>query len=513
MSQAPAVAAESAGRPGRAVARATTWVLIVAGLVYGLTLGGGLTTTDARYILDVSRNIVEHGSVALSPELSDRESNRGVDGRYYSQYGLGHSIYGIPFYLAGRSIDRVAGSRVGRPQAFAKATFGLGSAVAAAASVALCFLFAWQLTGNGRAALYAALAAGFGSPLWPYSGFGFNATLATLALVGACLTAWIGATHNRAGAMVTAGLLLGFGWLTRHEQVLAVLPVGAFLLLQHRGRPRRLLRDVALLSPGLLGAAVLLAIYNRTRFGSPVEFGYAPEFSLAGFWGFTLSPGGSLVLYAPIVLVALAGLWLMWRERALAPVVLVGGQFVLFFVFFASLDDWPGGRAYGPRYLVPAVALVCVVTSAVHVRASAGWRRILLAALVVSSVLQLPGVLVDYSRVSRGDVPLREQHDRLATSAFGACAVAAVDAVPRNARYMLGLESPPSVSRSGGDEFHERLAFSLDFWWAYLFYLHVIPRWVALAVPLVGTMALVVAVLRLRACVAVLSSAAGDGGS
>jgi len=66
--------------------------------------------------------------------------------------------------------------------------------------------------------------------------------------------------------------------------VLAVLPVGAFLLLQHRGRPRRLLRDVALLSPGLLGAAVLLAIYNRTRFGSPVEFGYAPEFSLAGFW-------------------------------------------------------------------------------------------------------------------------------------------------------------------------------------------------------------------------------------
>jgi len=50
-----------------------------------------------------------------------------------------------------------------------------------------------------------------------------------------------------------------------------------------------------------------------------------------------------------------------------------------------------------------------------------------------------------------------------------------VDAVPRNARYMLGLESPPSVSRSGGDEFHERLAFSLDFWWAYLFYLHVIP--------------------------------------
>ncbi len=38
--------------------------------------------------------------------------------------------------------------------------------------------------------------------LGPYSGFGFNATLAAMLLVGACLAAWIGATRNRAGAMV-----------------------------------------------------------------------------------------------------------------------------------------------------------------------------------------------------------------------------------------------------------------------------------------------------------------------
>lgn len=512
MSQAPAAFAQTAGRHRRIVAWTTGWVLVVVGIAYGLTLGGGLTTTDARYIFDVSRNIVEHGSVALSPELSDREQNRGIDGRYYSQYGLGHSIYGIPFYLVGRAVDRVAGARVGRPNAFAKATFSLGSAVAAAVCVALCFLFAWQLTGDGRASLYAAMAAGLGSTLWPYSGFGFNATLAALLLVASCLAAWIGARHDRAGALAAAGLLLGFGWITRHEQALAVLPVGAFLLAEHVRDPRRLLRDAALVAPGFAGAAVLLVIYNQIRFGRPLEFGYSPTFAVEGFWGFTFSPGGSVLLYSPVVAVALAGLWMLWR-RDRATALLIGGQCLLFFLFFASLDDWPGGRAYGPRYLVPAIALACVATSVAYHHAPVRWRRPLVAVLVLSCVVQLPGLLVDYSRLSRGDVPLREQHRHLSASGLGACTAAAVEAVPRNVRYLSGVEAPPPVPRGGGDDFQERLAFSLDFWWAYLFYLRVIPRWVALAVPLVGTMALVVAVLRLRACVAVLSSTPGDGGS
>lgn len=478
--------------------------MVVCGLVYGFTAGGGLTTTDARYVIDVTRAIVEDGSVALSPELSDRESNRGVDGRHYSQYGLGHSIYGIPFFLAGRALDHIAGERVGRPRAFAKATFSLGSVVAAAVCVALCFLFGWHLTGDRRASLYAAAAAGFGSLLWPYSGFGFNAALAALLLVGSCLAVWVGASHDRPGALLLAGVLLGFGWITRHEQVLAALPVAAFLLVEHAGNRRRLIRDAALVAPGLLGALGLLALYNQVRFGSPFESGYSPTFGIEGFWGLTLSPGGSLVLYVPIVLVGLAGLWIMRRGRERAAAVLVGGQFLLFFLFFASLDDWPGGRAYGPRYMVPSIALLSVATSVAFARASAGWRRVLLVVLVASSVVQLPGVLVDYSRVSRGGVQLVEQHHHLASAAIGACAAAALRAVPQNARYLLGAETPPPVKRDGGDEFQERLAFSLDFWWLYLFYLGVIPRWLALGIPLVGAALVAMAVDRLRKAVVAL---------
>lgn len=474
------------------------WVFVVSGLIYGLMAGGSLTTTDARYVIDVTRNIVEHGSVALSPELSDREHNRGVDGRHFSQYGLGHSIYGIPFYLGGRALDRVAGARVGRRDAFAKAAFAMGSVVAAALCVTACFLFAWYLTADGRAALYAAVAAGLGSPLWPYSGFGFNAALAAALLVASCLTAWVGARHHRAGAMLLAGLLLGFGWITRHEQVLAAVPVGAFLIVEHSGNRRRLVRDAALLAPGLVGAAALLAVYNQVRFGSPLASGYSPTFGLEGFWGFTASPGGSVVLYAPVVLVAVAGVWMMTRQGESASAVLIGGTFVVFFLFFASLEDWPGGRAYGPRYLVPAIALLCVATSVAYGRASTAWRRAALVVLALSTLVQLPGVLVDYSRVSRGGVPLREQHQRLATSALGSCAAAAVDVMPRNVRYMLGLEAPPSVPRGGGDEFHERLAFSLDAWWAYLFYLGVIPRRMALAIPLVGAAIVAFAWARLK---------------
>ena len=56
-------------------------------------------------IYEVAKNMAEHGSVAMSFNVHDMDAHRGVDGRYYSPYGIGHPLYAVPFYLAGRSAE------------------------------------------------------------------------------------------------------------------------------------------------------------------------------------------------------------------------------------------------------------------------------------------------------------------------------------------------------------------------------------------------------------------------
>ena len=73
------------------------WLFVLALSVYVFTAGGSLTTTDAVEAFDITRNIVEHGSIAMSDSLAGAEALRGSDGRFYSPFGIVQSLYNIPF--------------------------------------------------------------------------------------------------------------------------------------------------------------------------------------------------------------------------------------------------------------------------------------------------------------------------------------------------------------------------------------------------------------------------------
>ena len=107
--------------PGKYVA-----VLFVASLLcYGSTAGGSLTSTDAVATFELTKNLVEHGSVALITNPSGSTRSRGADGRYYAKQGIAHAVYSIPFYVAGRLAERIIGSRVLQPNMLPKAALAL----------------------------------------------------------------------------------------------------------------------------------------------------------------------------------------------------------------------------------------------------------------------------------------------------------------------------------------------------------------------------------------------------
>jgi hypothetical protein len=464
------------------VRAAGAWIAIGVAALCLLTAGGSMTTTDAVVAFDLTQSLVDRHSIATSRDLIGNQAYRGADGRYYSPFGIAQSVWNIPFYLAGR----VVASRVARPQTAAsipKAVVTLGTIPAVALLAWALYSLVVALGGLPTAAARVAILSVFATPLWPYSGFGFNQPLAALLLWTAILCAVLA---RRGGVLpaVACGVSIGAAALTRHEMFLAAPLLMAYLA---RDRAARVLWFAA----GFAPLAAAWGAYNWVRFGSIVESGYLrdPVVGLGGsIWsgasGLLFSSYASLFLYCPIVLLSVFGCAALWR-RDRGTAALLGLVFVSFFLLYASLGNWMAGRAYGPRYLVPL--LPALVLPLAWWRPATSRGRVAAAVIVTLSVLvQVPGVLVDYSkvRVARaraGDTVAQDM--RWSRAPLLLNARAAAEQVPPALAAVAGMRPIDRVPADASN-LNEALAGRPDLWWNSLLCLGVIGRGTAAAIAL-----------------------------
>jgi hypothetical protein len=172
---------------------------------------------------------------------------------------------------------------------------------------------------------------------------------------------------------VACGLLL----TTRIAAGVAVPVIGLYVLWAcwraSAGRAQGRLQHVVLcLLPfalGLLPGLLILLWYNLARFGAPFASGYGSEASLfttpllVGLHGLLLSPGKSVLLYAPPLLLALPGAVALWRRGAPGAALLAGGLFLSHLLLYARWGEWEGGGVWGPRFLLPVVAPLLVLAA------------------------------------------------------------------------------------------------------------------------------------------------------
>ena len=514
---------------------------LIALCVYVATAGGSLSSSDGVMTYEVTKSIVTEGSVAASFDVFSWEPHRGVDGRFYSPFGIGQSIFNIPFYLVGRTARQVLGITLGKPDSIEKAAVAMSSAVAAAGAVWVVFLFAFRISGQIGAATLTALTLAFATLLWPYAKFGFNAPLTAWCLTGGAYATWLGlrtegnweiekSGNREIGTapnfpitrlpnyqILWGGLWFACAFLTRHEMALAGVAALVWVNFESRGRPRVLLQRLAWLGTPLAVALGLWLWHNAARFGDPLNTGNAGDpvirFDspiLAGMYGLLLSPGRSLFIYTPIAIAGLASLSeLIRRDRSLTWFItaLLG----TFLILYAALPNWEGSRGYGPRYLVPLVPLMVLPLACLYATARRWRRTVLLGLTGLSVAVQIPGVLVDFSKVSVAygrEMGVYDRQARLYTWPASGLALnirAASVAVPENARYLLRGERPAVSQDAPTDDrdFSQQFAFSLDFWWLYLYYLGAISALVALAA---GALPLAVAAALARTIVAEVRS-------
>ncbi len=131
-----------------------------------------------------------------------------------------------------------------------------------------------------------------------------------------------------------------------------------------------------------------------------------------GLFGFLFSPGKSIFLFAPPVLLALWGLPALWRrDRGLATIATMGLPLAL--GFYARYTQWEGGYCFGPRYLVPALVLLALALGPALADAGQNARAVALVLFVAGLAVQALGLATSFLEAEVGHGYYNARYDYL----------------------------------------------------------------------------------------------------
>jgi hypothetical protein len=482
-----------------APARLAASLFVAVLSVYVLTASGHVQTIDVGQELDVARSIVTRASFTVA----DPSAAPGRNGARYSPHGIGESILLLPVVLIEPAV----------PRAYRHAAEAMGTSLlnplAAALIAAILLLLLLDLGFAPGVATALALLASFASILWPYAHDAFDVTPTATCLLFSLFAAHRYLQGRGTRWLLASGAAAAFALLLRLP-TLAMLPVLLAYLLAVRPEVSlrgRVVRGLLWAAPVGVAAA-LIGGYDLVRFGNPLQTGYGLVANtgfgnpvLLGVAGLVLSPGKSLFVFSPVLLLAVLGFRrFTMAHRPLAGVV--AGSFAVSVLLYAAWDDWAGGWSWGPRFLITVMPILLLPAASLL----AGWHRYhsaaraaIVAVVAASIAIQVAGVAVDYQVQTqlRQDAGRSLDYWRPIDSPI---------AMQLNAlREVIDGRAPYPASRIALDRTTGRPSTNTwDFWWVYALIVGLDHR-LLLALIAIGLACAVAATVRL---IAALRSAA-----
>jgi len=348
--------------------RVSVTLFVFTAVAYGFFFGGGGWNQNAHF--DLTRAIVETRSVAID-RFADNTGDVVVrNDHIYANKAPGVSFLAVLPYEALFRLERANELDPGHPLLMTLnaylCTFIVCGLLGALIPAAL-YRFGLTIGSTRREALAVALLAAFATPLFAYSSV-FFLHVPSAAFI---LMSFLEARRRAASGALRSGLWAGASVVTNYLALPVAAILGLWLAVRERSI-RPFLRFAAGLMPGLM----LLVAYHLAAFGgvlrNPVSmnpqfvsggslFGIVNAPSLEALVGITVSPYRGLFFLSPVLILALGGAVVRFRQGARGELLVIAACLLVFFGFNVTFNNWEGGFGIGPRYLVPVIPLLAIL--------------------------------------------------------------------------------------------------------------------------------------------------------
>ncbi|MBN1562314.1 MAG: hypothetical protein JXA10_00625, partial [Anaerolineae bacterium] len=382
-------------------------VLLIA--VYFLTYRGYAVSRDEWFLFDATESMARRGTLeqnyefdafppisldAVNPPPADTEPLQPV---------LASVLFLIAQALPGIGLAH---------------TVWLFNIVITALTAGVVYAYGLGLGYRARVAALTALVYGLGTIAWPYSRTYFREPLFTLLALLTVYLVMIVRHRLAAGKrpwFAWIALALAFaGALFSKEVSLLLIPAIIVEALPSRLKNIRFTRRTVFVILGIilfLGALALIILNADTLFNISRRYAFTARMeqarsnisgASAAMRGYMFSPGRSLWLFSPILLLGFFGWRRLIREgrrRQIAVPLVMLITFVIGYALVRGEDQWTGGLGWGARYLVPvtpfiALWLLPIFASLLEHRAAWWQYAAALALFLVSAGIQVLASLI-----------------------------------------------------------------------------------------------------------------------
>lgn len=409
------------------IRRIQLWLGLTCLVFFTALTRGHFQSTDEVAVFQQARSIWERGELDVVPMVNTRV---GPDGESYAAYGIGQSLVAAPLYGVGKWLGRALESRPDWTKTFAGPVVGgrwirWGGEVeifavalfAPAITALLCvqfFAFSMALGASLQASLLSTAFFATSSYIAGFASSFLQHSLEALTLFSCFYLLFEDSNQPSGWRRVLAGLIAGFGILVR-AQILVFLPaLGGYLVWnawrRHRSDERglsyvcqQIVRECVPFA-ALIGLGVGLQILvSYEKFGQ-VSYSGAyggqsyDESLLVTLYGFSVSPGKGMLIYTPLLAIAVA-YWRPFIEQHRAAALWSLAAVSSYVLLFAKYEGWHGAWFLGPRYLAATVPFLLLPFACWWERCSLRWRIIGVVLAVAGTFVQLLHVAVNFSYV------------------------------------------------------------------------------------------------------------------
>jgi hypothetical protein len=453
-------------------------------------MGGHSYSIDDELYISATKSFV-HFSTTLDltdPSMASRLATLSEqNGRGEHGVPLGVLTLYAPFALAASFISNFFSDETSK-EVYRLIFFSANGVYSALASTFLLSISLFFGLNKWRA-ISLSLIYGLCTYQWQYSANGFPQTLSALTTL---IAFYFWCKHDEElsskANLIFSGLAFG---LTVAVRLTNILYMPIFLLAILCRTKNTLQSRIESLVTFCFSSAAFISLsfgFNWLRFGDPFATGYGKlNFNTPiyeGIFGLLFSTGKGLVFYAPISVVAILGLRKVLQTAPYRNSVVIG-LILIQVAVYGKFEMWSGENAYGPRYLIPVLPLVCILVIPLA-RIGKQWLvGMWLAAITGFLFSGLMGKLMYFNAVYWNQQPGLLQ-DMDATSLTAKQQYLAWNFQPRSSPLVLQLRAIPDLisntfSRLGGGlgkldqipiSYDDRIhwyarTINLDFWWAW----------------------------------------------